>query len=375
MRIYFDNAASAPLDPEVLEVMIQCYRDSNGNPSSIHTNGREARVLIERARKNIARLLGTSPSEIFFTSGGTEADNMALISSCLTYGLKHLITSRIEHHAVLHSADFLAKHHGVEIHYVRLHPDGSVDLDSLEVLLKAFPKSIVSLMEANNEIGNISPIHSIGALCRTYGALFHSDTVQTVGHFRHDLKNTPIDFISASAHKFHGPKGTGFIYINADKHLEPLLHGGSQERNMRGGTENVAGIVGMSFALEKAYNNLDKDREYILGLKLALKKGLEDVLGDVVFNGLSGDAEKSLYTVLSVGLPPNDDNEMVVFNLDIQKISASAGSACTSGTNIGSHVLQTIGAAEDRGHIRFSFSRFNTMEEVQYVVEAMKEMK
>jgi cysteine desulfurase len=374
MRIYFDNAASAPLDPEVLEVMIQCYRDSTGNPSSIHTNGREARVLIERSRKNIARLLGTSPSEIFFTSGGTEADNTALISTCLTYGLKHLITSPIEHHAVLHSADFLKKYHGVEIHFVNLLEDGSVDFDSLEHLLKKHPQALVSLMEANNEVGNITNIKTAGTLCKAHGALFHSDTVQTVGHYKHDLKNTPVDFITASAHKFHGPKGVGFLYINAEKRIEPFLHGGSQERNMRGGTENVAGIAGMSFALEKAYTRMEEDRAHIQSLKSALQEGLKRTLGDVVFNGLSGDPEKSLYTVLNVGLPPSQDNELMLFNLDIKRISASAGSACTSGTNIGSHVLQTIKAAEDRAHIRFSFSRFNTMDEVNIVLGSVEEM-
>ncbi|MCU0431632.1 MAG: cysteine desulfurase [Cytophagaceae bacterium] len=374
MNIYFDNAASTPIDPEVLEAMVECLRQSSGNPSSIHTHGREARVLIERARKQVAKLMGTSPSEIFFTSGGTEADNTVLLSACLNLHRSHIITSAIEHHAVLHTAQYLEKRHGIPVHYVHLLEDGSVDLDSLEDLLKKYPNAIVSLMEANNEIGNLLDVSVAGTLARSHGALFHSDTVQTVGHKKHDLKNTPVDFIVASAHKFHGPKGVGFLYMNAEHPLPPLLHGGSQERNVRGGTENVAGIVGLAIALEKAITNLERDRAHITLLKQTLHRGLQETLGDILCNGTSGDPEKSLYTILSVGMPPSEDNELLLFNLDIEKISVSAGSACTSGTNIGSHVLQAIGAPENRGHLRFSFSRMNTLEEVQQAIQTMNQI-
>jgi cysteine desulfurase len=372
MRVYFDNAASTPLDKQVLEAMLPYMQEYYGNPSSIHTHGREARAALEKARKTVAGYLNAATSEIFFTSGGTEADNTAIFSGIRSHGIKHAITSPLEHHAVLHTLEALEKTGEIELSYVALGERGEIDLTHLEELLKSNSRSFVSLMHGNNEIGNILDIATVSELCKTHGALFHSDTVQTMGHYSFDLqKNTP-DFIVASAHKFHGPKGVGFLYINADTKIQPYLYGGGQERNMRGGTENLYGIIGLAKAMELAYTSLEEQKQYILGLKSRMMEKLKDAIPDVQFNGWSADPEKSLYTVLSAAIPGSDMDDMLLFNLDINKISASAGSACSSGTSIGSHVLQAVKAREDYGHVRFSFSKYNTMEEVDYVVEKLK---
>jgi cysteine desulfurase len=372
MKVYLDNAATTPLDPEVMDAMIPVMKDHFGNPSSIHSWGRQTRSAIEQARKSIARSLNASPSEIFFTSGGTEADNMAIRCSIEDLKLTHAITSPIEHHAVLHTLEALADSGRIKLSLVKLLPGGHIDLQHLEELLANNPRSLVSLMHANNEIGNLLPIKKVSELCKKYDAIFHSDTVQTIGHYNIDLKSLHIHFVNGAAHKFHGPKGVGFIYINSEVNISPLIHGGAQERNMRGGTENVYGIVGLAKALEISLRDLEAHQKHIQGIKDYMIAQLEKNLPGVVFNGdAKGD---SLYTVLNVCLPPTDNAEMLVFNLDINGIAASAGSACSSGSNVGSHVLHAIGTDMSRPSARFSFSKYTTREEIDYTVGKLCEM-
>ena len=374
MQVYLDNAATTPLDKEVFEAMAPFMLEHFGNPSSIHTHGRQVRAAIEKARKTIAQLLNTSPAEIFFTSGGTEADNAAIFSTVRSLKIKRAISSPLEHHAVLHSLEALQKNGELELIFLRHDEKGGLDLEHLEQLLANQPQTLVSIMHANNEIGNINDIVTIGEICKQHGAIFHSDTVQTIGHYRHNLQQLPVHFLVGSAHKFHGPKGVGFIYTNASVKVPPLIHGGSQERNMRGGTENVYGIIGLAKALEIAYRDMADHQKYIQGLKDRLIEKLPAHVPDVYFNGYSAEADKSLYTVLNVSLPASEINEMLLFNLDINKISASGGSACTSGSNIGSHVLQAINSDPNRGAIRFSMSKYNTPAEIDYVVEKLAAM-
>ncbi len=374
MRVYFDNAATTPLDKEVLEAMTPMMLEHYGNPSSIHSHGREARAAIEKARKTVATLLNASPSEIFFTSGGTEADNTALRCGIESLQLTHAITSPTEHHAVLHPLEHLHQQGKIQLSFVELDARGHVELAHLEALLRQHPRTMVSLMEANNEIGNRMELMAVGELCRQYGAVFHSDTVQSMGHYPHDLRKLPVDFIVGAAHKFHGPKGVGFLYINSDRKIQPFIHGGSQERNMRGGTENVYGIVGLAKALEIAYRDMAAHRTHIEGLKARMIEKLRATVEEVAFNGDSANLDRSLYTVLNVSLPPSDFSDMLLFSLDIRKISASGGSACSSGSNVGSHVLQALRCSPDRPSVRFSFSKFNTEAEVDYVAETLAEM-
>jgi cysteine desulfurase len=371
MKAYLDNAATTPLDPEVLEAMLPVLKDVFGNPSSIHANGRKAKSIIERARKTVSDILGASPAEIFFTSGGTESNNTILIGCVETYGIKHVITSPLEHHAVLHTLEYLKKTDKIRLSYLTVDEAGRLDLSELERLLETGEKTLVSLMHANNEIGNLYDIAAIGEICEAHHAIYHTDTVQTVGHFRHDLKSLKSNFIVGAAHKFHGPKGIGFFYQKAGMRIHPFIHGGAQERNMRGGTENVYGIVGLAKALEIAYRDMDPDQRHILTLKSRLKQRLQDTIDGVAFNGLSGDMEHSLYTVLNVSLPATEISDMLLFNLDIEGISVSGGSACASGTDIGSHVLQGIGADENRPSVRFSFSKFTTEAEVDYAAKVL----
>jgi len=374
MRIYLDNAATTPLDKEVLEAMMPYMTEHFGNPSSIHTHGREVRNAIERSRKSIATLLNAAPAEIFFTSGGTEADNTAIQSGIRTLGIKHAITTPIEHHAVLHTLEALEKNKEINLHFVELNEKGVINMDHLEELVRTYPGSFVSIMHANNEVGNVNPIEQIGELCKAYHCTFHSDTVQTMGHFAHDLQKLKIDFIVGSAHKFHGPKGAGFLYLNSNNKIHPLIYGGSQERNMRGGTENVYGIIGMSKALEIAYSNLEKDKIYITGLKSRLIEKLKSKIEGITFNGDCLNLNQSLYTVLNASMPKHEINEMLLFNLDIKKISVSGGSACASGSDIGSHVLNFLKADPARGHVRFSFSKYNTVEEIDYVADVLEDL-
>ncbi len=372
MKIYLDNAATTAIHPEVVETMIPMMRNQFGNPSSIHAFGREVRSALETARKKVAQLLKTTPSELFFTSGGTEANNMALRCCIHDLGIKHAITSPLEHHAVLHTLEDLAHRGEIKLSLVKVDAQGHVDLADLEQLLKDNDRTLVSLMHANNEIGTLLPLQQVGEICRKYDAIFHSDTVQTMGHFTHDLSTLPIDFITCAAHKFHGPKGVGFLYINNRIKIKPFITGGAQERNMRGGTENVYGIVGLAKALEIAYENIDQDLQYIKGLKIYMHDRLVSEIPGIDFNGDVSD--NSLYTVLNVSFPPTDISEMLLFNLDIAGIACSAGSACTSGTNVGSHVLTGIQSSPDRPAIRFSFSRYNTKEELDYCIEKLKEL-
>jgi cysteine desulfurase len=374
MLVYLDNAATTPLDKEVLDAMMPYMLEHYGNPSSIHTHGREARTAIERSRKTVASLLNTSPSEIFFTSGGTEADNTAIQCNIKAFGTTHAITSSIEHHAVLHCLEDLERRGTIKISYVKLDEKGHIDMAHLEELLKKHPHSLVSLMHANNEIGNINDIELIGELCQKHKGIFHSDTVQTMAHYKHDLQKLKVNYIVGSAHKFHGPKGIGFLYTSNSHQLSPLIYGGAQERNMRGGTENVYGIVGLAKALEIGYRDMEQDKKYILGLKERMIQKLKQKIADVNFNGDSANIEKSLFTVLNVSLPKSDNNDMLLFSLDINKISASGGSACSSGTDIGSHVLKNLQVDPHRGHVRFSFSKKNTEKEIDYVVEKLEEI-
>ncbi|HMZ46998.1 MAG TPA: cysteine desulfurase family protein [Chitinophagaceae bacterium] len=370
-RIYLDNAATTSLDTEVLNAMMPFLTTNFGNPSSIYSYGRESKLGVENARKTVAKILNAHPSEIFFTSGGTESSNTAITASVRDLGCKHIISSPIEHHATLHTIEYMHKTGEATLSYVKLLPNGHIDLENLEFLLaNSKEKTLVTLMHANNEIGNIININSVGELCKKYNAIFHSDTVQTVGHFPFDLKNTFVHFITGAGHKFHGPKGVGILYINQNIKIEPFVHGGSQERNMRAGTENLYGIVGFAKALELATENYEKDSQYINSLKLFMKELLQKNIEGVSFNGdVDG---KSLYTVLSVNFPKTEKSDMILFNLDINNICASGGSACSSGADAGSHV---VGALHNNSHtvtVRFSFCKHNTKEEIETVVEKIK---
>ena len=373
MKVYFDNAATTPLDKEVFEVMKPLMLDMYGNPSSTHAHGREVRSKIEYARKTVAELLNTAPAEIFFTSGGTEADNTAIRCSVESHGLKHIITSKIEHHAVGHTVKRLEKSGKVKVSYVNVDDQGHIDYDHLQGLLAKNKDSLVTLMHANNEIGTLTDIERVGVICKEYDAVFHSDTVQTIGHFRHDLDSLSCHFIVGAAHKFNGPKGVGFLRVCKYKKIGRFIEGGGQERNNRGGTENVYGIVGLAKALEIAYRDMDTHRKHIQGLKNRMIHGLRERIPGVSFNGDIRE-EHSLYTVLNVSFPPSEDNDMLLFNLDINGISTSGGSACSSGSNTGSHVLTGINADPNRAGVRFSFGKNNTEEEVDYVLEKLTEI-
>jgi cysteine desulfurase len=374
MNIYLDNAATTPLDPEVFEAMKPFMLEDFGNPSSTHSHGRRVRAGIESARKKVAELLQCTPGEIIFTSGGTEADNALLTGAVQTYGVKNIITSPIEHHAVLHTVEWLGKKYGVKIHYVNHDDKGHVDTAHLESLLRKNDHALISLMHANNEIGNLLDLQSVGELAEQYNAYLHSDTVQAVGHYVHDLKKTKVHGMTAAAHKFHGPKGVGFKFIRRDKKILPFVIGGSQERNMRGGTENVYGIIGLAKALEIAYRELEDHTRYIKGLKARMIEKLKANMPGLSFNGDSANLDKSLYTVLNVSLPEAEENNMLLFNLDLQGISASGGSACSSGAVSGSHVLAALYPGSRRGAIRFSFSKYNTPQEIDAVVNKLAEL-
>ena len=369
-RIYLDNAATTPLDPAVLEAMMPYLTSHFGNPSSIYSYGRESRLAIENARKSVAKILNAHPAEIFFTSGGTESSNTAITAAVRDLGCKHIISSPIEHHATLHTVEYLYHAGEAALSYVKILPNGHVDMDDLTQLLKnSEEKCLVTLMHANNEIGNMLDIHAVGELCKKHQAIFHSDTVQTVGHFPFDLRNTPVHFITGAGHKFHGPKGVGLLYINENVRIKPFVHGGSQERNMRAGTENLYGIVGFAKALELATENHDKDSAYMQSLKLYMKHELEKHIKGVNFNG---DPEgRSLYTVLSVSFPKTEKSEMLLFNLDINHICASGGSACTSGADAGSHVIRAINNNPNQVTVRFSFSKHNTTAEIDQTVQLL----
>lgn len=371
-RIYFDNAATTPIDQMVFEAMTPYFTEHFGNPSSIYSYGRENRLAIEKARKSVAATLHAHPSEIFFTSGGTESSNTAIFASIKELGCTRIISSPIEHHATLHTCHFIESKGDASLEFVKILPNGHVDLSDLELKLSSSSeKTLITLMHANNEIGNITNIKRVGELAQQYKAVFHADTVQTVGHFPINLSEINVDFITGASHKFHGPKGVGLLYINASNKVNPFIHGGGQERNMRAGTENIYGIVGFAKALEIAMQNHDVDHAQIASLKSYLKKSLEENINGVVFNG---DPEgESLYTVLSVGFPRTEKSEMLLFNLDIRNICVSGGSACSSGANQGSHVINALKLPE-QSTVRFSFSKYNTRQEVDAVIGALKEL-
>jgi cysteine desulfurase len=372
-RIYFDNAATTPLDPQVLEAMMPYLTEKFGNPSSIYSYGRESRLAIENSRKSVAKILNAHPAEIFFTSGGTESSNTAITAAVRDLGCTHIITSPLEHHATLHTVEHLHKRGEASLSFVNLLPNGHIDLEDLEQKLAASAeKTVVTLMHANNEIGNILDIHAVGELCKLYGAIFHSDTVQTVGHFPFDLRNTPVHFITGAGHKFHGPKGVGLLYINENVRINPYIHGGSQERNMRAGTENVYGVVGFAKALELATAGYEADSAYIKGLKVYMMEQLKKQMKGISFNG--DPLGRSLYTVLSVSFPKTEKSEMLLFNLDIHHICASGGSACTSGAEQGSHVIRAINNNPNQVTVRFSFCKQNTKEEIDAVVKQLKDL-
>ncbi|MEO1255024.1 MAG: cysteine desulfurase family protein [Bacteroidota bacterium] len=370
MKVYFDNAATTPIDPVVFEEMKPYMLEHFGNPSSIHSHGRQVRTAIERSRKKVAELLNAAPAEIFFTSGGTEADNTAIRCTVSEKGIKHIVTSKIEHHAVLHTVESLSKR-GIKVSYVNLDGVGQIDYQHLENLLQSNPSTLVTLMQANNEIGNLLDVSRVSEMCQEYGAIFHSDTVQSMAHYVHDFSQLKLDFAVGSAHKFHGPKGIGFLYINHENKIHPFIHGGAQERNMRGGTENVYGIVGLAKAMELSYGEMEEHRNHIEVLKTHMIEKLKNTIEGVAFNGVSDTLDHSLYTVLNVCLPPSSDNDMLLFNLDIEGVSVSGGSACSSGSSIGSHVLAQLNRDQKRGAIRFSFSKYNTLEEVDYAVDKL----
>jgi cysteine desulfurase len=370
-RIYFDNAATTPLDPVVLESMMPYLTEKFGNPSSIYSYGRENRMAIEQARKTVARILHAHPAEIFFTSGGTESSNAAIRAAVQDLGCRHIISSPLEHHATLHTVTYFQERGEARLHTLKVGQHGHIDLDHLENLLTDIgEKTLVTLMHANNETGNMMDIYRVAEICKKHNAIFHSDTVQTLGHFPFDLSRLHIHFITGAAHKFHGPKGVGILYINEQIKVKPNIHGGSQERNMRAGTENVYGIVGFAKALELATERMDADSRYINDLRMYMAEELKKIIPGVMFNG---DAfGKTLYTILSVSFPKTDKSEMLLFNLDINQICASGGSACTSGAQLGSHVIHAIYPGSDRTTVRFSFSRHNTRKEVDEVVFKLK---
>lgn len=372
-RIYFDNAATTPLDPIVIDTMTQVMQNNFGNPSSIHADGRKSRTLIESARKVVANRIKCSVSEVFFTSGGTESNNTALKCSVRDLGVKRIISSKIEHHCILHTLERLESN-GVEVIYCDLQASGEVDYAALEAhLTSGDKKTLVSLMHANNEVSTLNDIEKISELCSTHDALFHTDTVQTIGYREIDLTKLKVNFLSGSAHKFYGPKGTGFLYINGDNQIKPLIDGGSQERNMRAGTENIYGICGLAKALDLACENMEERVAKIRSLNQHAREQIKANFPDTTFNGPAS-VEGGLEKVLSINFPPCDKSEMLMLHMDIAGICASGGSACSSGSETGSHVIAALSAIKpiEGKPVRLSFSHKNTIEEVDYFIEKLK---
>lgn len=372
-RIYLDNAATTALEPKVLEVMMPYFTEKFGNPSSIYSYGRESKMAIEGARKSVAKQLNANPGEIFFTSGGTESSNTAIAAAINDLGCRHIISSPIEHHATLHSVEYWSKKEGIRLSFVELDSNGHVKLESIEKLLsESKERCLVSLMHANNEIGNLLDLKGIGNLCKEHDAIFHCDTVQTVGHYPISLRDTPVHFVTGAGHKFHGPKGVGILYVNENVRIHPLINGGGQERNMRAGTENLYGIVGFAKALELAMETYEQDSAYIQSLKDYMIERLKTEIPAIDFNGdYNGN---SLYTVINVALPKTEKSEMILFNLDMSGICVSGGSACSSGANAGSHVINAINSNPNQIPVRFSFCKHNTKEEIDIAVAKVKEL-
>ncbi|MEJ6582466.1 MAG: cysteine desulfurase family protein [Crocinitomicaceae bacterium] len=371
MVVYLDNAATTPIAPEVIEAMLPVLREGFGNPSSSHSFGRKSKALLEVSRRSIAKHMNCQPSEIIFTSGGTEADNMALNSCVNEMGVTHIITSCLEHHAIGHTADAIEKSGKARVSCVKVDSKGNVDLADLERLLQSEDKTLVSLMHANNEIATILSLKTVSALCRKYKAYFHSDTVQTMGHYTFDLHDLDIDFITCAAHKFHGPKGTGFLYVNKSVKVGSMIHGGAQERGFRGGTENVYGIVGLAKAMDLAYEDVESHQKHVQELKSYMIEQFRSYFDDIQFHG-EIEPHNSLYTVLNVCFPRTEKAGMLLFTLDLKGVAVSGGSACSSGAAKGSHVLEGIGADMTRPNARFSFSRYTTKEEIDFALEQVK---
>ena len=375
--VYLDNAATTAILPEVVNTMTEVLTNTFGNPSSTHNYGRNAKAIVEQARKTIAKQLNVSSSEIIFTSGGTEADNLILQSAVKDLGVKTIITTKIEHHAVLNTIIYLSKHYDVEIVYLDLDENGQINYNQLGEFLKSKDNVLVSLMHVNNEIGNILDIKKVANLCQENKALFHSDTVQSIGHYNLDLQDIKVDFAAVSAHKFHGPKGVGFAFIRKNSGLHPIIFGGEQERGQRAGTEALHNIAGLEKAFRIAYQNLETDKTYITNLKSYCLKQLKKEIPSVKFNGLSDTLENSAYTIINMRLPEiSKDATMIQFHLDLKGIACSRGSACQSGSTKNSHVLEAILAKEalKKASLRVSFSKFNTKEDVDYLVNVLKEL-
>ena len=378
MKVYFDNAATTPIRKEVIDLMSNSMLSVYGNPSSIHGFGRSAKSSIENARKSMSKLLNCEPQEIIFTSGGTESDNSILSCAVRDLGVKKIISSPIEHHAVLETLEDL-KMKGTEVHLIDLEDNGLPKISSLEKLLSADDSmKLVSLMHINNEIGNIIDLQLIGNITKSYGALFHSDAVQGIGHFNYDLKTLPVDFLSASGHKFHGPKGVGFSFIRKNSGLDAFIFGGPQERGLRAGTEAVHNIIGMEKAFEIAYKNFEEEKDYILKLKKYFIEKIKHFFPEAHFNGLCEDLNLSTYTIVNVALPLDDNKlQLIDFHMDLNGIACSKGSACQAGASAGSHVLERLQRTEqikNRPSIRFSFSSFNTKKEIDYVIKVLAEL-
>ena len=376
--VYLDNAATTQIRDEVVDKMFKIAKINYGNPSSTHSFGRGSRTLVESSRKQIANHLNVSPSEIIFMSGGTEADNCILRSAVRDLGVKHLISSKIEHHAVTHTLDQLAIDYPIKISYVKLDELGNIDYDDLELILKSSnSKTLVTLMHINNELGNILDINLVSNLCIQYKSLFHSDTVQSVGHYKLDLSSLNIDFLVASAHKFHGPKGIGFAYISKKNPIRPLIFGGSQEKGCRAGTESVHNIIGMSYALDISIDKIEAETKYIKNLKSYFIDKLKDNIKGIKFNGASSDLEHSTYTLVNVRFPLiKEESALFLFQLDMKGIACSKGSACQSGADSGSHVLNNVLSEEENKFVslRFSFSIYNTIEEIDYVISELNQL-
>ena len=376
-NVYFDSAATTQLREEVVDKMTRVLKENYGNPSSTHSFGRSSKSLIEQARKTVAGILNVKASEIVFTSGGTEADNLALNSAVRDLGVERIITSKIEHHAVLYTVNQLQDCFDVEVEYVNIDEKGNIDLSDLENRLKSSDKkTLVSLMHVNNEIGNKIDLKKTAELIKSHKALFHSDTVQSIGHYDLDLNDIPVDFTAVSAHKFHGPKGVGFAFVRKNSGLKPLIFGGEQERGHRAGTEGVHNIVGLEESLKLAYENIEEEQQYVGGLKKYFIESLKKEIPGVKFNGECENFEKSTYTLINVCLPVSQEKAlMLLFQLDLKGIACSKGSACQSGSDQGSHVLNAFCSEEDlkKPSLRFSFSRYNTKEEIDYVIKNLKE--
>ena len=373
MQVYFDNAATTIMDTQVIDEMAQTMRDIYGNPSAIHSNGRQAKAVVEMARKSIAKMLQCHSSEIIFTGSGTEADNMALRCAVNDLGVTHIITSKIEHKAVLDTAKSLEDKGLAKVSYVKLDIYGKADLQDLESIAEKHPGSLISLMHANNEIGSLNDVHAISQIARANQCYFHSDTIQTIGHYPIDLSNWDVDFITCSAHKFHGPKGVGFMYKNKSLKIRPMVTGGGQESTLRAGTENVTGIIGLAKALEIANAGIEDKIKKVQAIKTYFIKQLEDKIKGTCFNG-DISPEGGLYTVLNVSLPPSEKSSTLLFQLDINGVFVSGGSACNSGAVGSSHVLLGINHPDNRSVVRFSFSKFTTTEEVDYAIGVLKDL-